>query len=154
MGFFGKGTASVSPATLSRPRVKLALEAEGWSYQVDSDGDIGGGWEFGTFWFLFYGKDDEILQVRGTWDGRLDPARLAEVERFAAEWNREKLFPKVYPRVADDGTVRVLTEHSLDYEFGVTDEQLRQHVLCGVNTGCAVFTALNEAFPGSIPTSS
>lgn len=153
VGFFTKETSGSELAPISRQRIKETLEAESWSYKVDSDGDIAGVWDSGVFWFFLSGQREEILQVRGTWDGQLDSARLAEAERFSAEWNRDKLFPKMYPHQGEDGLVRVITEHTGDYEFGLTDQQLRQHVLCGVNAGCTAFEALNEAFPGAIPAS-
>ena len=57
MGFF---TKDVIPAPggivpLSKERIKAALEAQGWSYSVDADGDICGGWDYATFYFFVFG---------------------------------------------------------------------------------------------------
>ena len=47
MGFFTKDVipAPGRIAPLSKERIKAALEAQGWSYSVDADGDICGGWD-------------------------------------------------------------------------------------------------------------
>ena len=41
----------------------------------------------------------------------------------------------------------MISEHSLDYEHGLTDEQLNLHVNTGIATSCQLWERLNEAFP-------
>lgn len=152
MGFFTKDTAPAGGAAralapLSKDRIKAALEAAGWSYSVDSDGDIGGGWEYGSFFFFVNGNQDELLCVRGYWRGRLEETDYVRALELANEWNAEKLWPKTYIGRDDEGAVRVNTEHNVDYEPGLTDEQLAQHLLCTVNTSMAFFERVNEVFP-------
>lgn len=149
MGFFNKPDqgASTQLAPLSKERIKAALESKGWSYKVDADGDIAGGWENGVFWFLVEGQQQEILMTRGIWYGKLTEAELAKAADVAAEWNREKFWPKTFARLNDEGVVRVFGEHVVDYEHGLTDEQLVQHLLTIVGTGEEFFARLNEAFP-------
>ncbi len=152
MGFFSKDAASAPGgdgglAPLSKDRVKAGLEREGWSYGVDSDGDIGGGWEFASFYFFVNGKDDELLCIRGTWRGQLDSADLGKAIELCNNWNAEKLWPKTYARADEEGVVRLHTEHNVDYEQGITDGQLSQQLICAVNTGMSFFENLNENFP-------
>lgn len=151
MGFFTKDTPDSRPAgglaPLSKDRIKASLEAAGWSYNVDSDGDIGGGWEFGSFYFFVNGNDGELLCVRGFWRGKLEEADYAKALEVANDWNREKLWPKTYVARDDEGLVRINTEHNVDYEHGLTDEQLSQHLLCVINTSMAFFERVNEVFP-------
>lgn len=152
MGFFSKqndGTSVAGLAPLTRERIKAALESRTWSYKVDSDGDIAGAWEDGVFWFLITGEQKEILYVRGVWDGRLSPDDLAGAERVCAEWNRDKYWPKVYPRITDEGKLLFNTEHIVDYEFGVSDDQLLLHIRGAVGTGCQFFEHLNEVYPAA-----
>jgi len=152
MGFFTKD-ATAAPggseglAPLSKDRIKAGLEREGWSYGVDSDGDIGGGWEYASFYFFVNGKDDELLCIRGTWRGQLDSVDLGKAVEICNDWNAEKLWPKTYARRDDEGVVRIHTEHNVDYEQGISDGQLSQQLLCAVNTGMSFFEHLNEHFP-------
>jgi hypothetical protein len=101
----------------------------------------------GIIWFFTYGNQSEILQVRGIWDGKLSPADLPQALEVINEWNRDRLFPKVYARVNDEGQLRVISEHTLDYEHGLTDDQLNLHVNTGIATSCQLWERLNEAFP-------
>ena len=85
--------------------------------------------------------------MRGIWDGKLSPADLPQALEVINEWNRDRLFPKVYARVNDEGQLRVISEHTLDYEHGLTDDQLNLHVNTGIATSCQLWERLNEAFP-------
>lgn len=152
MGFFTKdetptpgGGEALAP--LSKDRIKAGLEREGWSYGVDSDGDIGGGWEYASFYFFVNGKDDELLCIRGTWRGQLPGTELGRAIELCNAWNSEKLWPKTYARLDEEGNVRVHTEHNVDYEQGITDGQLSQQLICAVNTGMSFFEQINEAYP-------
>ena len=149
MGFFNNAKLEPTPelAPLTKERIKATLEASSWSYHVDSDGDIGSGWDHGVIWFFTYGNQAEILQVRGIWDGKLSPDDLPQALDVVNEWNCDRLFPKVYARINDERQLRVISEHSLDYEHGLTDEQLNLHVNTGIATSCQLWERLNEAFP-------
>ncbi|UOQ58522.1 YbjN domain-containing protein [Leucobacter allii] len=152
MGFFTKDAAPTpgaagSLAPLSKDRIKAALESAGWSYTVDGDGDIGGGWEYGSFYFFVNGSSDELLCVRGYWRGRLDEGDYLRALETANQWNAEKLWPKAYVARDDEGAVRLNTEHNVDYEHGLSDDQLMQHLVCTINTSMAFFEHVNETFP-------
>ncbi len=139
--------ASLVP--LSSQRIGHALEAQGWSYTVDADGDIGGGWEYGSFYFFTGGDDDEVLSVRGSWRGQLDPGEFVAAVEVCNEWNAERLWPKTYARRDESGMVRFHTEHNVDFEHGLSDAQLDQQVVCAVDTGIAFYERLNERFPAT-----
>lgn len=151
MGFFTKDAPVPSAAgalqPLSKDRVKHALEAAGWSYNVDQDGDIGGGWEYGSFYFFVNGESDELLCVRGFWRGELTENDYANALEITNQWNREKLWPKTYVARDDEGKVRINSEHNVDYEHGLSDEQLTQHLLCVINTSMSFFEHVSEKFP-------
>lgn len=148
MGFFNKpDAAAIGLAPLTSGRIKEALEGLAWKYSVDEEGDIAASWDDGFFYFLQRGKNEEILYVRGTWRPDLTLAEQAQADGVCTEWNRSTLWPKAYTVAFDDGVVRVCCEHTVDYEFGLTDKQLTQHLICVVNTGLDLFEKLNEAFP-------
>ncbi|EME15404.1 type III secretion system chaperone family protein [Rhodococcus triatomae] len=150
MGFFTKdavpGLGSVL-APLSQDRIKTALELSDWTYAVDSDGDIFGTWEYGSFFFFVNGGSGELLCVRGFWRGKLDESEYVRALELCNAWNSEKLWPKTYLERDDEGSIRVNAELNVDYEHGLSDEQLRQHLVCAVNTGMTFFEHLNETFP-------
>lgn len=132
---------------LSRERVTAALDAEQWSYSIDEDGDIGGGWEYASFFFFVNGDHSELLCIRGTWRGILDAADYGRAIELCNEWNSEKFWPKTYARPDESGTIRIHIEHNVDFEQGVSDGQLTQQLICAVDTGMVFFEQVNEVFP-------
>ncbi|WP_313280386.1 YbjN domain-containing protein [Timonella senegalensis] len=151
--FGGKKGFDVSPSgsasnlpSLTLDRVKKVLEGESFSYQVDSDGDVFARWESGWFVFEAVGEKKEILTIRGQWYARPPAIDIVRAVDACNDWNRDKLWPKTYARVVDD-QIRLCTEHNVDYEFGVSDEQLKQHLICTVQTSISFFESLESDFP-------
>nr|WP_241744305.1 YbjN domain-containing protein [Cellulosimicrobium arenosum] len=136
-----------APTPLALARVIEWLTDSGYSYFVDSDGDVGGLWHGRLFYFLLFGHHDEILQVRGQWNRDLSIERLEEILEFTNEWNADRIWPKTYTRVRDNGMVQVFTEVTVDLEHGVSDDQLDQLLQCGLSTGSMFFDALDEYYP-------
>ncbi|QAY63157.1 YbjN domain-containing protein [Xylanimonas allomyrinae] len=130
---------------VTRDRVEAVLKARDWKYWIDSDGDLGGNWDGNQFFFLFYGKQKEILQVRGWWKHELPGVAEVAATTVANAWNRDMLFPKVYVRVSED-VVRVIGEQSIDLEHGVTDEQLSLFVRSSISTSLQAFERFDEHF--------
>lgn len=135
------------PTPLALSRVVEWITDSGYSYFVDSDGDVGGLWHGRLFYFLLFGHGDEILQVRGQWNRDLALERLEEILEFCNEWNADRIWPKTYTRVRDNGMIQVFTEVTVDLEHGVTDDQLDQLLQCGLSTGSMFFDALDEFYP-------
>ena len=84
--------------------------------------------------------------MRGRWHRTLPAAAEPQVALVANEFNRDKIWPKVYCRVEDD-QLAVYTEVATDLEFGVADDQLGQLVECGLFTGLQFIDALDARFP-------
>jgi hypothetical protein len=135
------------PAPLSRDRIVRWLQESGFAYFVDSDGDVGGLWHGWLFYFLVLGQDDEVLQVRGQWHRELTIERLEEVLEICNGWNAERIWPKTYVRVRDDGSVVVCADVTVDVEHGATDDQLEQLLQCGLTTGTMFFEHLDARYP-------
>jgi len=122
--------------------ITAALDARGFSYFVDADGDIAGNFQGNHVYFFRLGENHEMLQVRALVQhvfGIEDVLRLYE---FCNAWNHDRLWPKAYVHVNDDGTVNVIGEVMADWERGVTSEQLDQVLICGVATGCQLADAV------------
>lgn len=135
---------------LVRDRVAAYLARRGYRYLVDEDGDLTGMWEGSRFWFLLLGDNHEIVQVRGRWHRTLPVLQRSSVLRAANDWNRDRIWPKVYVREEDD-ELALYSEVSVDLEHGVTDTQLAQLLACGLGTGVQMFSALDAVLPSADP---
>jgi hypothetical protein len=134
---------------LTRDRISTYLLSRGYRFLLDDDGDLTGTWDGSRFWFLLLGERSEILQVRGRWHRTLPTSRRTAVLLAANDWNRERIWPKVYVR-EEDGELAVYSEVSVDLENGVTTVQLAQLIACGLGTGVQMFTVLDTLLPGGI----
>ncbi|MGX6602622.1 YbjN domain-containing protein [Micromonosporaceae bacterium Da 78-11] len=127
---------------MTHEMITAALDARGFNYFVDADGDVAGNFQGNLIYFFRIGEQKEMLQVRAMIQhifGIEDVARLYE---FCNSWNHDRLWPKAYVHVNDDGTVNVIGEVLADWEKGVTVEQLDQVLICGIATGCQLSDAV------------
>ena len=131
---------------LSRDRVAAYLLSRGYRFLIDDDGDLTGTWDGSRFWFLLLGDHAEILQIRGRWHRTLPTTRRTSVLLAANDWNRERIWPKVYVR-EEEGELALYSEGSVDLENGVTSTQLAQLIACGLGTGVQMFTVLDSLLP-------
>lgn len=136
-----------APRRLTSHRVLGWLKRAGLPFFVDSDGDLGAIHESRTFYFLLFGTDREVFQVRGRWNRSITIERSAQVLEFCNQWNTKMIWPKAYSRVRDDGQIHVYGEVSMTYEYGITDEQIGAMVMCGLQTNTQLFSELNRTFP-------
>lgn len=134
-------------APLSAARIQQWLGRQGYSWFVDSEGDTGGLWRGRLFYFFALGEDGDILQVRGQWNRTFAIERLSEVLEVCNDWNIEKVWPKAYLRVRDDGTVVAVCESATDLGAGVTDDQLGQLLGSGLSSAGAFFDLLDQRYP-------
>ena len=139
--------ATTVPSPVSPARIASWMSDNQFSYFIDNDGDLGGLWRGRLFYFFLFGQQAEILQVRGQWHRELAIERLEEVLDLCNEWNAERIWPKAYVRVRDNGRVHVVAEVATDLEHGATDAQLSQILFCGLSTGSMLFDALDERYP-------
>jgi hypothetical protein len=63
------------------------------------------------------------------------------------DWNRERVWPKVYTRAEADG-LALYAEVSVDFEHGATDAQLAATVSCGLVTASQFFATVGALTPG------
>lgn len=136
------------PRPLSTQRVGDDLSRRGYRFRIDDDGDVTGTWDGNRFWFLLLGEHDEILQVRGRWAGTLPAGARLAVLQAANDWNRERIWPKVYTREEAAG-LALYAEVSVDFEHGATEDQLAQTVSCGLVTASQFFSTVASLAPPS-----
>jgi hypothetical protein len=70
------------------------------------------------------------------------------VLQAANDWNRERIWPKVYTREESSG-LALYAEVSVDFEHGATEEQLAQTVSCGLVTASQFFSTVASLAPPS-----
>nr|WP_300337997.1 YbjN domain-containing protein [Actinomyces sp.] len=132
-------------APLSQDRLVALFKERDWRYFIDSDGDLGGVWNDATFYFVLGGERQEVLRVWAQLPGTIDPTRLEQVRTVLDASHRRSPWPTASYRIDDDGEVRVFASHAVDYEHGLSDLQLAQHVDCAIATVNGLFADLNEA---------
>lgn len=148
MGFFTNTPSAQPPGLqpLTRDRVEAVLKSLDFEYDVDEDGDIATGFEDGVYW-IFVDEEEGILSVRGQWRGILPESMHAEAMQAAHEWNRERIWPKTFADLTDLQDVFLVTGYTVDYQPGVSDDQIEQHIRCAIGTSEGFFEALKERFP-------
>lgn len=139
-----------SPTPLTRERVADYLRSRGYRFLIDDDGDLTGTWDGNRFWFLLLGEHEEILQVRGRWQRQLPLERRRAVALAVNDWNRDRIWPKVYVR-EEDGLLALYSEVSADLEEGATDVQIAQLLACGLGTGVQMFSSIEGVIPTDAP---
>jgi hypothetical protein len=127
---------------LTHEMITAALDQRGFTHFVDADGDIAGNFQGNLIYFFRIGDQQEMLQIRAMVQHVFGMDDVARLHEFCNSWNHDRLWPKAYVHVSDDGTVNVIGEVLADWERGVTAEQLDQVVICGVATGCQLADAV------------
>jgi Putative bacterial sensory transduction regulator len=127
---------------LSNELITTVLRERGYRYFIDSDGDVGGHWDNTLIYFFRLGEHQEMLQVRAMARTMFGIDEVPRLYAFCNSWNHDKLWPKAYVHVGDDGAAGVYGEVTTDLEKGVTAAQLDQLIACGISTGCALADAV------------
>lgn len=140
-------TGDRTPRPMTNARLCAWFARHDYTWFVDNDGDVGGLWRGRLFYFFLFGERSEILQVRGQWNREFAIERLTDVLEVCNEWNAERIWPKAYVRVRDDGMVHVTCEVATDLEHGATDAQLDQLLQCGLGSAGAFFDHLDGLYP-------
>lgn len=143
-----RAQAPVRPRPLTNGRLADDLERRGYRFRTDADGDVTGTWDGNRFWFLLLGDHSEILQVRGRWAGNVPTQARLSVLQAVNDWNRERVWPKVYTR-AEGENLALYAEVSVDFEHGATDEQVAATVSCGLVTASQFFATVGALTPGT-----
>src|SRR4051812_4084790 len=86
---------------LSRDLIASVLDARGFHYQIDEDGDVYGCWDANLIYFFRIGERREMLQIRALTATVFEIDRVPSLHGFCNAWNHDRLFPKAYVHVAD-----------------------------------------------------
>jgi len=151
MGYFTKpdGQSRLDLAPLTTGRVTACLDSHNWHYEVAEEGHVGGWWDGYWFVFSFRGKSNEVFFAHAVWGRDVPVSEFTAVVLAANEWNSEHLWPMLSVRERD-GQVAVLADFSVDYTFGLTDEQLDLHIRCSVDTMVSALNWMDSKFPAYV----
>ena len=85
---------------------------------------------------MLRGDHGEVLNVLGYMYEDLPMGQLDEVRYALEEWHRAHLWPTCFWRDNEDAglTFSVGGAVAVDYEHGVTDDQLDLHLSCAIST--------------------
>ncbi|MFG1778354.1 YbjN domain-containing protein [Micromonospora sp. NPDC049051] len=129
--------------------IAAVLHSRGYRVGADADGDLVGRWDDSLIWFLRPGAAGELLQVRTLTAPTFPIEYVPALHAFCNAWNHDRLWPKAFVHVEDDGRARVCGEVITDLERGVTAHQLDQLLDCGIATGCQLATEVAR-LPGGV----
>ncbi|MFC0508610.1 YbjN domain-containing protein [Micromonospora costi] len=129
--------------------IAAVLGNRGYTVAADAEGDLVGRWDDNLVWFLRLGEAGELLQIRTMVAPTFPIERVPALHEFCNTWNHDRLWPKAFVHVDDDGRARVCGEVIADLERGVTPHQLDQLLDCGISTGCQLAAAVGR-LPGGV----
>jgi len=135
-------------APITMDRIGVELNRHNYAFTKDDDGDLTGVWDDHQFWFILGGNDHEVLQIRGRWNGTLGSEERVSALLTVNDWNRDHIWPKVYVR--DEGEICIYAEVSIDFEYGVTDSQLRESIACGLVTAVQFFNSMSNSLVATL----
>lgn len=148
MAWFDRKAPRQAPAVtpLTRVRLRDLFDQHGWKHSVDDDGDIRARFNGDTFYFILSGARLEILNVLGYMPEDLPMSLLEEARAVIEDWRRDHLWPGLFWRENDDAglTFSVGGAVAVDWEDGVTDDQLVQHIRCGIGTCNDAFAEVRD----------
>jgi Putative bacterial sensory transduction regulator len=131
--------------------IAAVLAARGYAIAEEPAGDLVGRWGESLIWFHRRGAGGELLQIRTVPAQRFGIEQVPALYGFCNAWNHDRLWPKAFVHVGDDGLAQVCGEVTTDLERGVTPHQLDQLIDCGVTAGCRLAAAVGELPGGSLP---
>lgn len=134
-----------TPFPVTFERVVRALRRMDYAVDVLVDGRAAGA-AFDGIPFLFtLNARGRFLSIRAVWDSGLpiDPDSRA-LFAITDQWNREKYFPTLYA-LDEDGELRVCADFVVDTLAGLSERQLRDDLVAGIQTGAAAIAYVREA---------
>ena len=145
-------TDAATLAPISMARIASALETLEINYGTDDDGDFIAGFDGNPMWFQVTGPTNEPIafSANARWKATLPADEIDVALRLVNEWNSTQMFPRALCVEDEGGEVVFGADYTCDYEFGVTDLQLRNDITIAVTTAINLFESLEERFPEAV----
>lgn len=139
---------------LTHDLVERVLRKKNIRFMTDSDGDIKIEYNRDedsgvaiSVWVLFSGNDKTQLQFRTTGDKQIVRAQWSDAIALCNEWNRIKIYPKVYLTTGNDGPGAVadlICELNLDLSTGTFEEFVADQFMLAVASASWFFEWLHK----------
>lgn len=135
-------------APITRERIEATLTTLEVNYGKDSDGDLVAGFDGNPCWFRISGPagEDIAFVFDARWRHELPGELYGEALDTVNEWNAENMFPRAVTMQINDGQVIFGADFVRDYEFGVTDMQLRNEITIAITMTIRYWEMLDERF--------
>ena len=127
-------------------RVVAWLRSNKQRHFVGGDGQIGGIWSGCLFTFGIAGQG-RVLQVRGQLNRVVSIDRREELIALVNARHARTAWPKCSLVVLDDGSMRVVAEHSTFIGHGLSERQLDRAVRVGFAAALGFFAEINARYP-------
>ncbi len=134
---------------LTNELVASVLTQRGYTVETDPAGELVGRWADSLIWFRRPGTAGELLQVRTVVAPTFAIEYVPALHAFCNAWNHDRLWPKAFVHVEDDGRARICGEVITDLERGVTPHQLDRLLDRGITTGCQLAAEVAR-LPGGV----
>lgn len=116
------------PVVPTNAMLEQILDEYGLDHEIDEDGDLVVRWDNCAIYFMYFGRQQRVLQARMYLNRRFDVDMRMTLIGALDDWNRRRLFPKAYTVLPDDGQVGICATHAFDFEAGATRAQLKYTV--------------------------
>lgn len=128
---------------VTRARIEAHLLTRGFRTEVGTEGSLLRTSDGLHFTISLVGEPSTVVRVRGTWPRTLDAELTPGIAQVVNDWNRDRIWPKVFTR-EHGGGLRLVTDVTVDLADGATDAQLAEVIACGLGTGSQFFAALGD----------
>lgn len=135
-----------SPRPLSVERIGMIFDSHEWKWGLDDDSDLETAFDGHGMCFRAIGKSKEIFSFIAFYRHKIGAESRDDYLYEIEEWHRTRLWPKCYLREVEGDAFEAIAEVNIDFEHGVTDEQLRLQIDCAISTSLQFFGALDERF--------
>lgn len=131
------------PAPLTLERIQAYTASREWTV-TPGEKSVRGRWGNADVEVSLNVGKLTVFQFRGVWVDRVPLAREADVATFANDWHRDRIWPTLHWRVAEDHLV-VVGVVGWNLSAGVTDTQLAESFKVGIATITQSFHQLRAA---------
>lgn len=133
---------------VTRERVTGILDDLSVQYRIDDDsGRVVIHFDTCVIFFHQFGKNDEVTEVRGLWRPDLTQSDFPRALDLINSHNNEKLWPRMSLSHRKDGAVVVYADRSVDFEHGVTHDQLHYFIKTSIFRILECFDEWGEHYP-------
>lgn len=144
----GDDANSLAPVTVER--LGETLKVLEINYGDDGEGTLIAGFEGNPCWFRVAGPggQDIAFVFDARWRHSLPADSMPDALMAINDWNQQNPFPRAMIANDEDGNVIFGCDFIRDFEFGLTDMQLRNDITIAITTTIQYWQMLDDRFEG------